>query len=154
MLILVPVMSLLLFRTKWGLRTRAIGEHPRAADVAGINVNRMRYINVFYAGLVAGLAGAWFSLEATFSFDDLMTNGRGFIALAAMIFGKWTPFGALGGALVFSSADALQIKIQGFNFGFPVQFMQMLPYVITIVVLAGIIGRARPPAAVGKPYEK
>jgi len=154
MLILVPVVSLLLFRTPWGLRTRAIGEHPRAADTMGINVNRMRYMNVFFSGLVAGLAGAWFSLEATFSFDDLMTNGRGFIALAAMIFGKWTPFGALGGALTFSSADALQIKIQGFNFDLPVQFLQMLPYVITIVVLAGLIGRARPPAAVGKPYEK
>ena len=154
MLILVPLLSLLLFRTAWGLRTRAVGEHPRAADVVGINVNRMRYMNVFFAGLVAGLAGAWFSLEATFNFDDLMTNGRGFIALAAMIFGKWTPFGALGGALTFSSADALQIKIQGFNFDLPAQFLQMLPYVITIVVLAGVIGRARPPAAIGKPYEK
>lgn len=154
MLILVPLLSLLLFRTAWGLRTRAIGEHPRAADTMGINVNRMRYMNVFFSGLVAGLAGAWFSLEATFNFDDLMTNGRGFIALAAMIFGKWTPFGAMGGALIFSSADALQIKIQGFNFDLPPQFLQMLPYVITIIVLAGIIGRARPPAAVGQPYEK
>ena len=154
MLILVPLLSLLLFRTPWGLRTRAIGEHPRAADTMGINVNRLRYINVFFSGLVAGLAGAWFSLEATFSFDDLMTNGKGFIALAAMIFGKWTPFGAMGGALIFSSADALQIKIQGFNFDLPAQFLQMLPYVITIIVLAGIIGRARPPAAVGQPYEK
>jgi general nucleoside transport system permease protein len=154
MLIMVPLTSLLLFRTPWGLRTRSIGEHPRAADTMGINVNRMRYMNVFFSGLVAGLAGAWFSLEASFNFDDLMTNGRGFIALAAMIFGKWTPFGALGGALIFSSADALQIKIQGFSFELPSQFLQMLPYVITIVVLAGIIGRARPPAAVGKPYEK
>jgi general nucleoside transport system permease protein len=154
MLILVPVLHVLLFRTAWGLRTRSIGEHPRAADVMGINVIRMRYVNVFFAGLVAGLAGAWFSLEATFSFDDLMTNGRGFIALAAMIFGKWTPFGALGGALIFSSADALQIKIQGFGFELPAQFLQMLPYVITVVVLAGVMGRARPPAAVGKPYEK
>lgn len=154
MLILVPLMHILLFYTPWGLRTRAIGEHPRAADTMGIDVNRMRYINVFYSGLMAGLAGAWFSLEATFNFDDLMTNGRGFIALAAMIFGKWTPFGAMGGALIFSSADALQIKIQGFSFALPPQFLQMLPYVITIVVLAGIIGRARPPAAIGKPYEK
>jgi general nucleoside transport system permease protein len=154
MLILVPLLHILLFRTAWGLRTRAIGEHPRAADTMGINVNRMRYMNVFYAGLMAGLAGAWFSIEATFNFEDLMTNGRGFIALAAMIFGKWTPFGALGGALIFSSADALQIKIQGFDFALPAQFLQMLPYLITIIVLAGVIGRARPPAAVGKPYEK
>ena len=120
----------------------------------GIDVNRMRYMNVFYAGLVAGLAGAWFSLEASFNFDDLMTNGKGFIALAAMIFGKWTPFGALIGAMIFSASDALQIKIQGFNFELPAQFIQMLPYVITVIVLAGVVGRARPPAAVGKPYEK
>jgi simple sugar transport system permease protein len=154
MLILVPLMSVLLFRTSWGLRTRAVGEHPRAADTVGINVIRLRYMNVFFSGLMAGLAGAWFSLEATYNFDDLMTNGRGFIALAAMIFGKWTPWGAMGGALIFSSADALQIKIQGFSFALPPQFIQMLPYVITVVVLAGIIGRARPPAAVGQPYEK
>lgn len=153
MLILVPLASLLLFRTPWGLRTRAIGEHPRAADTMGINVNRLRYFNVWIAGMVAGLAGAWFSLEASYNFDDVMTNGRGFIALAAMIFGNWTPFGALSGALLFSAADALQIKIQGFDFALPSQFVQMLPYVITVVVLAGVIGRARPPAAVGKPYE-
>lgn len=153
MLILVPVLHILLFRTVWGVRTRAVGEHPRAADTVGINVNRLRYLNVAASGLMAGLAGAWFSLEATFNFDDVMTNGRGFIALAAMIFGKWTPFGALGGAMVFSSADALQIKIQGFDFALPVQFLQMLPYVITIIVLAGVIGRARPPAALGKPYD-
>jgi general nucleoside transport system permease protein len=154
MLIFVPLFHILLFRTPWGLRTRAIGEHPRAADTMGIDVNRMRYMNVFFSGLMAGLAGAWFSLEATFNFDDLMTNGRGFIAMAAMIFGKWTPFGALGGAMIFSSADALQIKIQGFDFALPPQFLQMLPYLITIIVLAGIVGRARPPAAVGTPYEK
>jgi len=154
MLIMVPLLSVLLFRTPWGLRTRAIGEHPRAADTMGIDVNRLRYMNVFFAGLIAGLAGAWFSLEATFNFDDLMTNGRGFIALAAVIFGKWTPIGAMAGALIFSSADALQIKIQGFNFDLPSQFIQMLPYIITIIVLAGIIGRARPPAALGKAYEK
>jgi simple sugar transport system permease protein len=154
MLILVFVINLLLFRTVWGLRTRAVGEHPKAADTVGIGVNRLRFWNVVASGLIAGLAGAWFSLEATFRFDDVMTNGRGFIALAAMIFGKWTPLGAFGGALLFSSADALQIKIQGFNFGLPRQFLQMLPYIVTLIVLAGIIGRAQPPAAVGKPYEK
>lgn len=154
MLILVFVVNLLLFRTVWGLRTRAIGEQPKAADTVGIRVNRMRFWNVVASGLLSGLAGAWFSLESTFRFDDVMTNGRGFIALAAMIFGKWNPLGAFGGALLFSSADALQIKIQGFNFGLPRQFLQMLPYVVTLVVLAGIIGRARPPAAVGKPYDK
>lgn len=153
MLILVPVTSYMLFRTAWGLRTRAIGEHPRAADTMGINVNRMRYMNVWISGFLAGLAGAWFSIEASYNFDDVMTNGRGFIALAAMIFGNWTPFGALAGALLFSAADALQIKIQGFDFALPSQFVQMLPYVITVVVLAGVIGRARPPAASGKTYE-
>ncbi|HEX6288612.1 MAG TPA: ABC transporter permease [Herpetosiphonaceae bacterium] len=154
MLILVFVVNLMLFRTVWGLRTRAVGEQPKAADTVGINVNRLRFWNVVGSGLISGLAGAWFSLESTFRFDDVMTNGRGFIALAAMIFGKWTPLGAFGGALLFSSADALQIKIQGFNFGLPRQFLQMLPYIVTLIVLAGIIGRARPPAAVGKPYEK
>jgi len=154
MLILVFVLNVLLFRTVWGLRTRAVGELPMAADTVGIDVNRMRFRNVVLAGMLAGLAGAWISLEATFRFDDVMTNGRGFIALAAMIFGKWTPLGAFGGALLFSSADALQIKIQGFDFGLPRQFLQMLPYLVTLVVLAGVIGRARPPAAVGKPYEK
>ena len=153
MLILVPLVSIMIFRTPWGLRTRAIGEHPRAADTMGINVNRLRYFNVWVSGLLAGLAGAWFSLEASYNFDDVMTNGRGFISLAAMIFGNWTPLGALGGAMLFSAADALQIKIQGFDFALPSQFVQMLPYVITVVVLAGVIGRARPPAAVGKVYE-
>jgi simple sugar transport system permease protein len=154
MLILVFVVNLLLFRTVWGLRTRAVGEQPKAADTVGINVNRLRFWNVVASGLLSGLAGAWFALEASFRFDDVMTGGRGFISLAAMIFGKWNPLGAFGGALLFSSADALQIKIQGFNFALPSQFLQMLPYLVTLIVLAGIIGRARPPAAVGKPYEK
>jgi simple sugar transport system permease protein len=154
MLILVVVVNILLFRTVWGLRTRAVGEQPKAADTVGIHVNRLRFWNVVASGVLSGLAGAWFALEASFRFDDVMTNGRGFIALAAMIFGKWNPLGAFGGALLFSSADALQIKIQGFNFGMPAQFLQMLPYLVTLIVLAGIIGRARPPAAVGKPYEK
>ncbi|KAB8142468.1 ABC transporter permease [Chloroflexia bacterium SDU3-3] len=154
MLIMVPLMTVLLFRTPWGLRTRSIGENPRAADTMGIDVIRMRYMNVLFAGFVAGLAGAWFSLEATFNFDDVMTNGRGFIALAAMIFGNWTPAGALGGAMLFSFSDALQIKIQGFDFALPPQFIQMLPYIITIIVLTGVVGRTRGPAAAGKPYEK
>ncbi|WP_052343829.1 ABC transporter permease [Kallotenue papyrolyticum] len=154
MLLLVPALHVLLFRTIWGLRTRAVGENPKAADTVGINVNRLRFRNVVLSGLLSGLAGAWFALEASFRFDDVMTNGRGFIALAAMIFGKWTPLGAFGGALLFSGADALQIKIQSYDFDLPRQFLQALPYLVTLVVLAGIIGRARPPAAVGKPYEK
>ena len=153
MLIMVGLMHVLLFRTVWGLRTRAIGENPKAADTVGIKVNQMRFRNVVIGGMIAGLAGAWFGLESTFRFDDLMTNGAGFIALAAMIFGKWTPLGAFGGALLFSSANALQLKVQD-NIGLPPQFLQMLPYVVTIIVLAGVIGRARPPAAVGQVYEK
>lgn len=154
MLILVFVVNFLLFRTVWGLRTRAIGEQPKAADTVGIPVNPMRFRNVVASGILSGLAGAWFSLESTFIFNDVMTGGRGFIALAAVIFGKWTPLGAFGGALLFSGANALEFKLQSLNFGLPRQFLQMLPYIITLVVLAGVIGRARPPAAVGKPYEK
>ncbi len=153
MLLLVLIMHVLLFRTVWGLRTRAIGEHPKAADTVGIKVNRMRFWNVVIGGFLAGLAGAWFALEVTFRFDDLMTNGQGFIALAAMIFGKWTPLGAYGGALLFSSANALQLKVQNYDFALAPQFLQMLPYVVTIIVLAGVIGKARPPAAVGEPYD-
>lgn len=154
MLILVFVANVLLFRTVWGLRTRAIGEQPKAADTVGIPVNAMRFRNVVASGVFSGLAGAWFSLESTFIFNDVMTGGRGFIALAAVIFGKWTPLGAFGGALLFSGANALEFKLQGLNFGLPSQFLQMLPYIVTLIVLTGVIGRARPPAAVGKPYEK
>ena len=154
MILMVFGLNFFLFRTVWGLRTRAIGEHPKAADTVGINVNRMRYRNVIIGGVIAGGAGAWFSLEGSFGFDDGMTSGQGFISLAAMIFGKWNPIGAFGGSLLFSSADALQLKVQAYSFDLPSQFMQMLPYVVTLIVLAGVIGRARPPAASGKVYEK
>lgn len=154
MILMVFGLNFFLFRTVWGLRTRAIGEHPKAADTVGINVNRMRYRNVIIGGMIAGVAGAWFSLEGSFGFDDGMTSGQGFISLAAMIFGKWNPIGAFGGSLLFSSADALQLKVQAYSFDLPSQFMQMLPYVVTLIVLAGVIGRARPPAASGKVYEK
>ncbi len=143
-----------LFYTRWGLRTRAVGEHPHAADTLGINVNRTRWTNVFISGMIAGLAGAWFSLEATGSFNDGMTRGAGFIALAAMIFGKWTPIGAFGAALLFGFSDSLGIRLQMVGVGFPVQFLQMVPYAVTIIVLAGFIGRASPPKAIGEPYVK
>jgi len=154
MLILVPLMYVVLFHTSWGLRTRAVGEHPRAADTLGVNVFKMRYVNVIVAGMIAGLAGAWFSLETVGSFEDMMTGGKGYIALAAMIFGNWNPIGAFAGALLFGFADALQIKLQILNVPLPYQFLGMAPYIVTMIVLAGIIGRTRPPAAVGKPYEK
>jgi simple sugar transport system permease protein len=151
---LVLVVHVGLFYTRWGLRTRAVGEHPQAADTVGIRVFALRYCNVIAGGMLAGLGGAWFSLETVGSFEDLMTNGKGFIALAAMIFGKWTPLGALGGALLFGFADALQIKLQIVGVEVPYQFLSMTPYVVTMIVLAGVIGRARPPAAIGVPYEK
>lgn len=153
-LILVVVVHYVLFYTRWGLRTRAVGEHPSAADTVGINVYFMRYANVIIGGSIAGLAGAYLTLEAVGSFERAMTNGRGFVALAVMIFGKWTPIGSWGAALLFGLATAVQTQLQfGGKLDIPHQFIGMLPYVLTIVVLAGFGGRARPPAAVGKPYE-
>ncbi len=154
MMILVPAMYFVLFYTPWGLRTRAVGEHPRAADTVGVNVYRVQYINVIVAGMIAGLAGAWFSLETVGSFEDVMTVGKGYIGLAAMIFGNWNPIGAFLGALLFGFADALQIKLQILNVPLPYQFLGMAPYLVTMVVLAGLIGRTTPPAAEGKAYEK
>jgi simple sugar transport system permease protein len=153
-LALVPVLFILLFHTRWGLRTRAIGEHPRAADTAGINVNRLRYWNVGWSGVLAGLGGAYFSLQSIGTFEPNITGGRGFIALAAMIFGKWHPVGAFFAALMFGMADALAAELQAGGVRVPHQLLGMLPYVLTIVVLAGAIGRATPPGAVGKPYVK
>ena len=215
MLILVALLQYALFKTPWGLRTRAVGEHPRAADTVGINVNRRRYINVTLGGFIAGLGGAFLVLESVGRFQKLMTTGRGFIALAALIFGKWTSVGALGSALLFGFAEALGVRLQlgdvnelqalalfgglGFIlvaavFGalkliqrgadkrpnrtigilagvgllliaavlslewpsveIPIQFLGLLPFLATILVLAGFVGRATPPAAIGKPYEK
>lgn len=154
MFVILFLTHFILFYTRWGLRTRSVGEHPEAADTVGVNVIRLRYINVFMSGLIAGLAGAWFSLETVGSFDDLMTNGKGFIALAALIFGKWTPFGAFGGAMLFGFSEALGVRFQILNVPLPSQFLQIVPYVVTIIVLAGLVGRAVPPAAIGQPYEK
>lgn len=215
MLSLVAVLQYALFRTPWGLRTRAVGEHPRAADTVGINVNRRRYINVTIGGLIAGLGGAFLVLQSVGRFQKLMTSGRGFIALAALIFGKWTSVGALASALLFGFAEALGVRLQLGDINelqalallsglgllllalafaaiklirrredkrpnrtiglvaiaglvltsgaflvdwppieVPVQFLGLLPYVATILVLAGFVGRATPPAAIGKPYEK
>jgi simple sugar transport system permease protein len=215
MLILVAVLQYALFKTPWGLRTRAVGEHPRAADTVGINVNRRRYINVIIGGMIAGIGGAFLVLQSVGRFQKLMTTGRGFIALAALIFGKWTSVGALGSALLFGFAEALGVRLQlgdvnelqalalfsGLGLAIlalafaalkvirrgndkrpnrtiaiiaviglaliagvfliswpsieiPIQFLGLLPYVATVLVLAGFVGRAIPPAAIGKPYEK
>jgi len=154
MFVLLIVTYVVLYYTRWGLRTRAVGENPHAADTLGINVNRNRYINVVIAGLIAGLAGAWFSLETTGSFDDNMTSGTGFIALAAMIFGKWNPFGAAAGGLLFGFSRALETRFQILDVPVPSQFVQMTPYIVTIVVLAGLVGRAVGPKAAGTAYKK
>lgn len=154
-LILVVVLHYVLFHTRWGLRTRAVGEHPRAADTVGINVRFMRYANVILGGALAGLAGAYLTIEAVGSFERGMTNGRGFVALAVMLFGKRTPFGAWGAALLFGFASALQTQLQfGGRVAIPHQFIGMLPYVMTILVLAGFVGRSRDPKALGQPYDK
>jgi ABC-type uncharacterized transport system permease subunit len=151
-IVLVVVVHLALSRTRWGLRTRAVGEHPLAADTVGVNVNGLRYFNVVLGGALAGLAGAYFTLESVPHFEPLMTNGRGFIALAAMIFGKWTPFGAWGAALLFGVAEAIPTAMQLQGINIPFQIVGLLPYVLTIVVVAGVVGRATPPAADGIPY--
>jgi nucleoside ABC transporter membrane protein len=142
--LLVLAVHILLFHTVWGLRTRAVGEHPRGADTLGIDVIRMRYINVILGGAMAGLAGAYFTLESVPAFEPLMTNGRGFISLAAMIFGNWTPFGAWAATLLFGAAQALQANAQQFEFPAPSQFVGMVPYVMTMLVLTGIVGRTIP----------
>lgn len=214
MLIIVILLQYALFRTRWGLRIRAVGEHPRAADTLGINVNRTRYINVVLGGALAGIGGAFLVLESVGRFQKLMTTGRGFIALAALIFGKWTSVGALGSALLFGFAEALGVRLQlgdvnelesvvliigiGLtllalvwlamklfrgardkrpmlltliigvigvalitaanliefpDIAIPVQFLGLLPYIVTVLILAGFVGRAVAPAAVGKHYE-
>jgi general nucleoside transport system permease protein len=154
-IILVFLVHYLIFRTKWGLRTRAVGEHPRAADTVGVNVYLVRYVNVIMGGAIAGLGGVFLSLEAVGSFERLMTNGRGFVALACMLFGKYTPFGAWGAALLFGLTSAIQTQLQfAGTIDIPHQFIGMIPYLMTILVLAGFVGRTRVPAADGIPYEK
>lgn len=150
-ILLVLLAHFLLFRTVFGLRLRAVGEHPLAADTMGVKVILMRYCGVLMSGVLAGLGGAFLSLN-THYFVKNMSGGRGFIALAAMIFGKWTPFGAAGACLLFGFLEALQMFLQGG--GVPTQFIQMIPYLATMVVLASAVGRAMPPAAVGRPYLK
>jgi ABC-type uncharacterized transport system permease subunit len=153
-LILVVVVHVALFYTRWGLRTRACGEHPRAADTVGIPVNRYRYVNTCIGGALAGLGGGFLVLEAVGQFQEGMTAGRGFISLAAMIFGNWNPFGALGAATLFGYTQALQneLLLAGVT-TMPRQFISMLPYVVTIIAVSGFVGRVRPPAAEGQVYE-
>ena len=149
----VPVSYYVLVRTRFGLRLRAVGENPEAADTAGVSVSRMRYAGVLLSGLLAGVGGAYLSIGQNSLFTRNMTAGRGFIALAALIFGKWHPVGAFLACLLFGFADAIAIRMQGVV-DIPVQFIQIIPYVLTLVVLAGFIGRATPPRAIGTPYIK
>ncbi|WP_350345021.1 ABC transporter permease [Proteinivorax tanatarense] len=151
-LISVPIIWVILYKTPWGLRIRAVGEHPQAADTVGINVNRWRFICVTLSGAFAGLAGVAISIGEGSYFVNGMSSGRGFIALAAMIFGKWNPLGALGASLLFGFTEAIALRATFQHI--PSELVRTLPYVITIIVLAGFIGRARPPKAVGKPYNK
>jgi ABC-type uncharacterized transport system permease subunit len=215
MFALVLFFQYAVFHTPWGLRMRSVGEHPRAADTVGINVNRMRFVNIILAGVLAGLGGAFLVLESVGRFQKLMTSGRGFIALAVMIFGRWTPVGAFGAALLFGFAEALGVRLQfgdinhlyvlviiigviflavgGFQLVLrlrlkhrtikpyapmalilllgagmiiaanqiefpavviPIEFLGLLPYILTILVLTGFVQRAVGPAAIGRPYEK
>ncbi len=153
-IILVAILHVVLFYTPWGLRTRAVGEHPKAADTLGVNVYLMRYINVMIGGMFAGLGGAYFTVGSVGRFDEVMTAGKGFIGLAAMIFGKWTPIGAYTSSLIFGFADSLQVKLQILKVGIPPEFLLMAPYIVTMIVLTGVVGKAVAPAADGQPYEK
>jgi simple sugar transport system permease protein len=150
---LLIVAWLVLFRTPIGLRLRAVGEHPRAADTVGISVYKTRYAAVIVSGILAALGGAYLAIGFVGSFNEGMTNGRGFIALAAVIFGNWRPFGAYAAAVLFGASTALSFRLATYSDSAAVIF-QALPYVLTLIAVAGVIGRSIPPAAVGRPYAK
>lgn len=149
--IILGITYFVINKTRFGLRLRAVGENPKAADSLGINVANVRYLGVLISGALGGLGGAWLAIDQH-SFTDGMSAGRGYIALAAMIIGKWNPLGAAAACLLFGLAESFTLQFQ--DSGIPTQFIQMLPYVLTIIVLAGFIGKATPPAADGIPFEK
>src|SRR5215210_3702175 len=157
--VLVPATWYVLYKTPFGLRLRSVGENPEAADAAGVKVARMRYAGVLLSGALAGIGGAYLSIGQSSLFTRNMTSGRGFIALAALIFGKWRPVQTMLACLLFGFTEAVSIQMQGAvklpsGEDIPVQFVQIVPYVLTIVVLAGFIGQSRPPRALGRPYQK
>jgi simple sugar transport system permease protein len=156
---LVPIAWYVLYKTPFGLRLRSVGEHPEAADAAGVGVAQMRYVGVLLSGVLAGIGGAYLSIGQSSLFTRNMTSGRGFIALAALIFGKWRPVQTMLACLLFGFTEAVTIQMQGVvklpsGEDIPVQFIHMVPYVLTIIVLAGFIGTSRPPKALGIPYQK
>jgi simple sugar transport system permease protein len=146
--------QILFFKTRWGLRVRSVGEHPKAADTLGINVIRLRYISVLISGAIGGLAGTYISLGVAGMFTEGISAGKGFLGLAAMIFGNWMPGGAYVGALIFGFFDSWQEKLSILQLGLPNELLGMAPYIATMIVLSGFVGRSRPPAAGGVPYEK
>jgi len=155
-LLLIPLTWYILFRTRYGLRLRAVGENPGAVDTAGISVSGLRWSSIFIAGLLCGLAGTYLASLAG-GFTKEMTAGRGYIALAALIFAKWRPWYALWACLLFGLLEAIGVRFQSFDVGgfvVPVQFMQALPYILTVIILAGLVGRAIPPKAAAQPYVK
>ncbi len=154
MYVVVVIIHIALFKSKWGLRTRAVGEHPTAAESVGIDVNKIRFKNVIWAGAVAGLGGAFFTLGAVGAFSKEMTAGKGFIALAALIFGRWSPLGAVAAALIFGFADNLQGLLTITGTPIPSEFMLMAPYIATIIAVSGFVGKVRAPAADGIAYKR
>ncbi|MFI7584409.1 ABC transporter permease [Kocuria sp. M1N1S27] len=154
MYVVVALVWFALYRTRWGLRTRAVGEHPKAADTLGVRVNALRFRNVLLGGMIAGLGGAFYTLVSVSAFTRDMTSGAGYIALAALIFGRWNPIGALLASLLFGFASNLQSILSFLGTPVPSQFLAMLPYVITILAVAGLVGVSRGPAAIGTPYTK
>lgn len=152
--LLVPLVWYVLFRTTWGLKIRAVGEHPHASDTVGISVAQVRYLTILFSGAMSGLAGAYLSIGLLGSFQENMTAGRGFIAYTAIVFGKWQPVNVALGTLLFGAADALHLQIQAISSAIPYQFLIMLPYVVTMIALISVVGRATWPASYGNPFKR
>ncbi|MEI7884472.1 MAG: ABC transporter permease [Clostridia bacterium] len=153
-LVIVPIAYFVMFKTDLGLKIRAVGEHPKACDTVGINVYKIRYGTVIYSGLLCGFAGSFVSLGLLSFFTENMVAGRGFMALAAVVFGNYNPFGVMGASLLFGAGEALQYRLQAAGTNIPFQFLLMVPYVLTILALAGFIGKSQKPTAGGVPYSK
>jgi ABC-type uncharacterized transport system permease subunit len=152
--LLVPLVYYILYRTTWGLKIRAVGDHPHAADTVGISVVKVRYACLLFSGAFSGLAGAFLSIGLLGTFMENMTSGRGFIAYTAIVFGKWQPVGVALGALLFGAADALQLRIQAINPNIPYQFLIAFPYIVTLIALISVVGKASWPASYGNPFKR